>query len=97
MHYSSCEDDDALNKLHDDDDAFTTDDEDILICEINTHAEPYIFCRAKAAHDAVLRKVDASFAKKLLTATEAPHLNAKPLSGKLDDIAKTVDLDIPWF
>ena len=32
------EDDNALDELHDDDDAITDDDEDNLICEINTHA-----------------------------------------------------------
>ena len=32
------EDDDALNELHGDDDAITDDDEDNLICEMNTHA-----------------------------------------------------------
>ena len=51
-------------------------------------------CKAKAAHDAVLKKIDASLAKKPLTATEAPQLDAKTLFGKLDDVAKTIDLDV---
>ena len=88
------EDDDALNELHDDDDAITDDDEDNLICETNTHADHYRLCKAKAAHDAVLGKIDASLAKKPLTATEAPHLNTESVIAKLDDVAKTVDLDV---
>ena len=51
-------------------------------------------CKAKAAHDAVLGKIDASLAKKPLTINEAPHLDTKSLIAKLDDVAKTVDLDI---
>ena len=39
-------------------------------------------------------KIDASLAKKPLTATEAPHLETKSLIAILDDIAKTVDLDV---
>ena len=46
------EDDDALDELADDVDAITDDDEDDLICEINTHADNYRLCKAKAAHDA---------------------------------------------
>ena len=89
------EDDNAFDETHDDeDDATTNDDEDNLICEINTHADQYRLCKAKAAHDAVLGKIDASSAKKPLTATEAPHLDTKSLIAKLDDVAKTVDLDV---
>ena len=51
-------------------------------------------CRAKAAHDAVWGEFDASLAKKPLTANEAPHLDTKYLIDKLDDVAKTVDLDV---
>ena len=75
-------------------DAVTDDDEDNLICEINTHADHYRLCKAKAAHDAVLGKIDASLAKKPLTINEAPHLDTKSLIAKLDDVAKTVDLDV---
>ena len=39
-------------------------------------------------------KIDASLAKKPLTDTEAPHLDTKSLIAKLNDVAKTVDLDI---
>ena len=51
-------------------------------------------CKAKAAHDAVLGKINASLAKKPLTATEAPHLDTKSLIAKLDEVAKTIDLDV---
>ena len=54
-------------------------------------------CKAKAAHDAVLGKIDASLAKKTLTVNEAPHLDTKSLIAKLDDVAKTVDLFISTF
>ena len=89
------EDDTAFDETYDnEDDASTDNDEDNLICEINTHADRYRLCKAKAAHDAVLGKIDASLAKKTLTVTEAPHLDTKPLIAKLDDVAKTVDLDV---
>ena len=51
-------------------------------------------CKAKAAHDALLGKIDASLAKKPLTVNEAPHLDTKCLIAKLDEVAKTVDLDV---
>ena len=85
------EDDNAFDEAHDDED---DDDEDKLICEINTHADHYRLCKAKAAHDAVLGNFDASLAKKPLIATEAPHLDTKSLIARLDDVAKTVDLDV---
>ena len=88
-------DDDALAESHDaDDNPIINDDEDNFICEINTHADRYILCKAKAAHDAVLGKIDASLAKKPLTATEAPHVDTKSLIAKLDEVAKTIDLDV---
>ena len=92
--------DDELDELDDDDDddddddAITDDDEDNLVCEINTHANRYRLCKAKAAHDAVLGKIDASLARKPLRATEAPHLDTKALIAKLDDVAKTINLDV---
>ena len=90
------EDGEALNEIHDDDDddAITDDYEDNLICEINRHADHYRLCKAKAAHNAVLGKIDASPAKKPLTASEAPHLDTKSLIAKLDDVAKAIDLDV---
>ena len=54
-------DDNAFDETHDDEDDATTDGhEDNLICEIDTHANHYRLCRAKAAHDAVLGKIAAS-------------------------------------
>ena len=88
------EDDDALDERPDDVDEITDDDEDNLKYEINTHADHYRLCKAKAAHDAVLRKIESSLGKKLLTATEAPHLDTKFLIAELGDVAKTIDLDV---
>ena len=89
------ENDNAFDKTFDNEgDAATDDDEENLICEINTHADHYRLWKAKAAHDAILGKIDASLAKKPLTANEAPHLDTKSLIAKLDDVAKTVDLDV---
>ena len=89
------EDDDALaNSYDDDDNPIIDDDGDNFICEIDTHADRYRFCKAKAAHDAVLEKNDASLAKKPLTATEAPHFETESLIAKLDEVAKTFDLDV---
>ena len=89
------EDDNAFEETYDnEDDAAADDNEDNLICEMNTHADLYRLCKAKAAHDAVLGKIDASLAKKPLTANEAQHLDTKSLIAKLDEVAKTVDLDV---
>ena len=89
------EDDNAFDETYDnEDDVAIDDDEDNLICEINTRVDHYRLCKAKAAHDAALGKIDASLAKKPLAANEAPHLNTKPLIAKLDGDAKTVDHDV---
>ena len=42
----------------------------------------------------MLGKTVALLSKKHLTASDAPHLNTKPLIQKLDEAAKTVDLDV---
>ena len=92
---NTSEDDNAFEETYDNEgDAAAVDDEDNLICEMNTHADHYRLCKAKAAHDAVLGKIDASLAKKPLTVDEAPHLDTKFLFAKLDEVAKTVDLDV---
>ena len=88
------EDDQVLDELPDDVDAITAEDEDNLKCEIHTHADHYRLCKNKAAHDAVLGNIDASLAKKTLTVTEAPQLDTKSLFAKLDDVAKTIHLDV---
>ena len=85
----------ALADPHDNDDNLSIDDdEDNFVCEVYTHANRYRLCKAKAAHDAVLGKIDASLTKKPLTATEAPQLDTKSLIAKLDEVAKTIDLDV---
>ena len=92
---NTSEDDNTFEETYDNEgDAAVVDDEDNVICEMNTHANPYRLCKAKAAHDAVFGKIDASLAKKPLTANEVPHLDTKSLIAKLDDVAKTVDLDV---
>ena len=42
----------------------------------------------------MLGKIDALIAKKPLTITEAPHLDTKALIAKLDEVAKSVDVDV---
>ena len=92
---NTSEDDNAFEETYDlEGDAAADDDEDNLICEMNTNADHYRLCKDKAAHDAVLGKIDASLAKEPLTANEAPHLDTKSLIATLDDVAKTVDLDV---
>ena len=92
---NTSEDDYALEETYENEsDAAADDDGDNLVCEVTIHADHYRLCKAKAAHDAVLGEVDASLAKKPLTVNEAPHLDTKSLIAKLDDVAKTVDLDI---
>ena len=88
------EDDDAVDELPGDVDAITDDNEDDLICETNTHSNHYRLCKTKPAHDAVLRKIDASLAVKPLISTEEPHLDTQSIIAKLDDVAKTIDLDV---
>ena len=52
------EDDNSFDETQDGEvDATTDDDKDNLICEINTNADHYRLCKAKAAHDAVLVKI----------------------------------------
>ena len=88
------ENDDVLDEPFDDAAAIINADEDNLRCKINLNGDNYRQCKAKSAHDAVLGKIDASLAKKTLTASEAPHLDAKSLIAKLHVVAKTVDLDV---
>ena len=86
---------DVLDEPSDDADAIINDDEDNLVWEINLNADNYRVCITKAAHNAVMGKIDTSLAKKSLTTTEAPHLYTKSLNPKLDDVAKTVILMSP--
>ena len=70
------------------------EDEDDHILKLDTNIDLYRLCQAKIAHESILGKIDASSAKKLLTITEAPHLDTKALIAKLDEVAKSVDLDV---
>ena len=88
-------DDDALDEFPEVPDTITDNDGNNLSCEKNLQADHYRLRKAKAACDAVLGKIDASLARKTLTATEASHLDKKTLIAKLNDVAKLVDLDVP--
>ena len=72
----------------------TDSEDDNIVCDFSIQADQARLCPAKQAHDLVLGKIDASLAKKCLTASNAPHLNTKALIQKLDEVAKTVDLDV---
>ena len=68
--------------------------DDNIVCDISFQADQARLWRAKQAHDLVLGKTDASLVKKFLSTSDAPHLDTKALIQKLDEIAKTVDLDV---
>ena len=70
------------------------EDEDDHISRIDTNIDHYQLCRAKTAHDSVLGKIDASLGMKRLTITYVPHLETKAIISKLDEVAKSVDLDV---
>ena len=70
------------------------EDEDDHIFRVDTNIDHYRLCKAKTTHDSVLGKIDASLAKKPLTTTEAPHVDTKALISKLDEVAKSVELDV---
>ena len=73
----------------------STDSEDgNIVCDISIQADKPQVCQAKQAHELVLGKTNASLAKKFLTISDAPHLDTKALIQNLDEVAKTVDLDI---
>ena len=79
----------------DDSNHLSTDSEDDnFVCDINIQADQARLCQAKQAHDLVLGKTGASLVKKCLTASDAPHLNTKAFTQKLDEVAKTVYLDV---
>ena len=70
------------------------EDEDDYVCEINAN-DHYRLCRARAAHDLVIKNPDTLLAKKTLSAAAAPHVRTQDLITKLDDVAKVVDLGVP--
>ena len=72
----------------------TDSEENNIVYDLSIQADQARLCQAKQVHDLVLGKTDASLAKKCLTASDAPHLHNKALIQKLDEVAKTVDLDV---
>ena len=89
--------DDATDSTSPDNDSHhlsTDSEDDTIVCDISIQADQARVCQAKQAHDLVLGKTDVSPAKKCLTASDAPHLTTKALIQKLDEVAKTVDLDV---
>ena len=72
----------------------TDSEDDNIVCDISIQTNQARLCQAKQAHDLLLGKTDALLAKKCLTASDAPHLHTKALIQKLDEVAKTVDLDV---
>ena len=76
------------------DDCNIDKDEDDYVCEINAN-DHYRLCKARAAHELVVKDPATLLAKKTLSATAAPHLRTQDLITKLDDVAKVVDLDVP--
>ena len=70
------------------------EDADDHFFRVDTNIDHYRLCKAKTAHDSVLGKTDDSIAKKPYTSIEAPHLDTKALIFKLDEVAKSVDLDV---
>ena len=92
---SSADDTTDPTSQYDDSNYVSTDSEnDNIVCDISIQADQARLCRAKQAHDLVLGKTDASPVKKCLTASDAPHLDTKALIQKIDEVAKTVDLDV---
>ena len=89
--------DDTADLTSPGDDSFhiCTDSEDVnIVCDISIQADQAPLCQAKQSHDLVPGKTDASLVKKFLTTSDAPHLDTKALIQKLDEVAKTVDLDV---
>ena len=72
----------------------TDSEDDNIVFDISIQADQTQLCQAKQAHDLVPGKTDASLVKKLLTASNAPHLDTNALIQKLDEVAKTVYLDV---
>ena len=67
---------------------------DNTVSDIRVQADQARLCQAKQTHELVLGKPDDSLVKKILTTSDAPNLITKAIIQKLDEVAKTVDLDI---
>ena len=72
----------------------TDSEDDNIVCEISIQAGQARLSRAKQAHELVVGKTNASLIKKILTTSDALRLDTKALIQKLDEVAKTVDLDV---
>ena len=93
---SSAEDNEASqdSPCNDSFDISTDSEDDNIVCDISIHADKARLCQAKQTHDLVLGKTDPLLVKKFLTTSDAPHLDTKALIQKLDEVAKTVDIDV---
>ena len=85
---------DSASPSNDSNHVSTDSEDDNIVCDISIQADQAWLCRAKHAHNLVLWKTDASLVKKILTTSDAPHLNTKALIQKLDEVAKTAYLDV---
>ena len=64
------------------------------MCDISIQADEARLCPAKQADDLVLGRTAAFLVKKICTTSDAPHLDTKALIQKLDEVPKTVNLDV---
>ena len=85
---------DPTSQCDDSNHVSTDSEDDNIVCDISIQADQARLCKAKQAHDLVLGKTDSSLAKKFLTTSDARHLDTKTLIQKLDEVAKTVELDL---
>ena len=94
--FSSSADDTADPTSHCDDSCHisTESEDDNIVCDISIQADKPRPCQAKQAHELVLEKTNASLSKNFLTVSDAPHLDTKALIQKLEEVAKTVDVDV---
>ena len=93
----SLSEDDATDSTSPDNDSHhlsTDSEDDNIVCDRSIRDDQARLCQAKQAHYLVLGKTDASLAKKCLATSDAPHLNTKALIRKLDEVSKTLDLDV---
>ena len=72
----------------------TDSEDDKIVFDISIQADQTRLCQAKKTHELELGKTEASLVKKFLTTSDAPHLDTKALIQKLEEVAKTEDLDV---
>ena len=71
----------------------TDSEDDNIVSDFSIQAYQTRPCQARQAHDWLPGRSGASLVKKLLTTSDAPHLDTKSLIQKLDEVEKTADLD----